>query len=206
MMGRSATDPALSSKIPTFAGLIFKVYDNVGASREYSTRDFNLIPLNPLHVNAFEEKYETMDFPSYHGMPEKAPLGKRVFQNSTGSWDFYYVADGVPHSSWDDYGRNAMDDVRERCGIPDKTEQSIQLYPDWSSREGDWTSTYFRLMRIIQGRECEVRMELGGTVLSTAQTRSYKGRCWISNVKNGNDGRVTLTISYDLQPPADMLS
>ena len=50
------------------------------------------------------------------------------------------------------------------------------------------------------------RMELGGTVLSTAQTRSYKGRCWISNVKNGNDGRVTLTISYDFQPPADMLS
>ena len=76
MMGRSATDPALSSKIPTFAGLIFKVYDNAGASREYSTRDFNLIPLNPLHVNAFEEKYETMDFPSYHGTPEKAPLGK----------------------------------------------------------------------------------------------------------------------------------
>ena len=72
MMGRSATDPALSSKIPTFAGLIFKVYDNAGASREYSTRDFNLVPLNPLHVNAFEEKYETMDFPSYHGTPEKA--------------------------------------------------------------------------------------------------------------------------------------
>ena len=99
MMGRSATDPALSSQIPTFAGLIFKVYDNAGASREYSTRDFNLVPLNPLHVNAFEEKYETMDFPSYHGTPEKAPLGKRVFQNSTGSWDFYYVADGVPHLS-----------------------------------------------------------------------------------------------------------
>ena len=115
MMGRSATDPALSSQIPTFAGLIFKVYDNAGASREYSTRDFNLVPLNPLHVNAFEEKYETMDFPSYHGTPEKAPLGKRVFQNSTGSWDFYYVADGVPHSSWDDYGRHAMDDVREKA-------------------------------------------------------------------------------------------
>ena len=71
MMGRSATDPALSSQIPTFAGLIFKVYDNAGASREYSTRDFNLVPLNPLHVNAFEEKYETMDFPSYHGSAGK---------------------------------------------------------------------------------------------------------------------------------------
>lgn len=129
MMGRSATDPALSSQIPTFAGLIFKVYDNAGASREYSTRDFNLVPLNPLHVNAFEEKYETMDFPSYHGTPEKAPLGKRVFQNSTGSWDFYYVADGVPHSSWDDYGRTPWTMCGSDAASPTRPNRAFSFTP-----------------------------------------------------------------------------
>ena len=61
-------------------------------------------------------------------------------------------------------------------------------------------------MRILQGRTCTVSLELGGTVFTAAKTKTYKGRCWMSNVKNGNDGRVTLTISYDLQPPDDLLS
>lgn len=206
MADQGSLNTSIASTIPSNAGVIFQVTDADGVLQEYSTRDFNLIPLNPIHIQAFDEKYETMEFPPYHGSPEKTPLKKRTFKNSTGTWDFYYVADGSPHSSWDDYGRNAVDEVRERCGIPDKTRLSIQLYPDWSSREGDWTSTYFRLMRILQGRTCTVSLELGGTVFTAAKTKTYKGRCWMSNVKNGNDGRVTLTISYDLQPPDDLLS
>ena len=194
---------AIDGEIPQYADLCFKVQNGEGVWEEYHTKNFNMIPTGPLHLNAFEEKYETIEASSYHGSPEKVPLSKRLYKNSTGTWEMYYIADGGVHTSWDDYGANADDDVRERIGMPNATETSNTLYQDWRERTGAWTSTYFRIMRILQGALCTVTLYKEKTAHTDEESKTYTGRCWISGVKNDDTGRVILTISYDLEPPED---
>lgn len=192
--------PCIGKALEEFAVVKFSVLNGGGQYETCSTKELNLVPLSPLHVNAFEEDYETADLPAWHGGPERPPAEKRVYKNSTGSWDFYYIQDGNLHAGWDDYGINCVDEVRTRCGIAKPNETSLALYPGWQARPGGWSSAYYRLMRIIQGRKCLVTLYADASAVSAAGTKQYHGRCWVSGIKP-EEGRMVLTIAYDLEPP-----
>ena len=110
--------------------------------------------------------------------------------------------DGTLHASWDDYGANSLKDwvkVRMRCGIPGPNETSLKLYHGWHTRTGEWSSTYYRLMRFIQGKDCKVRMHVDATAVSGPRDAEYEGRCWVSSVKP-NEGKMVFAISYNFAP------
>ena len=194
--------PCIGRKLPGYAVATFSVLNGGGQYETCSTKELNLVPVSPLHVNAFEETDMTADIASLHGSPERPPAEHRVYKNATGSWDFYYVQDGNLHAGWDDYGINCVDNVRARCGIADPTKTSLAFYPGWQTRPGEWSSAYYRLMRYIQGRRCILTLYADATAVSPASKTSYTGRCWVSSVKP-EEGRMVFTISYDLEPPDD---
>lgn len=185
-----------------YASVTFLVKNGAGQYESCSTKDLNLVPLSPLHVNAFEENCKTVSIPAMHGVPEYPAALRRVYKNATGTWEFYYVQDGTLHASWDDYGANSLKDwvkVRMRCGIPGPNETSLKLYHGWHTRTGEWSSTYYRLMRFIQGKDCKVRMHVDASAVSGPRDAEYEGRCWVSSVKP-SEGKMVFAISYNFAP------
>ena len=53
-----------------YASVTFLVKNGAGQYESCSTKDLNLVPLSPLHVNAFEENCKTVSIPAMHGAPE----------------------------------------------------------------------------------------------------------------------------------------
>ena len=47
-MADDSLNTSIASTIPSYAGVVFQVTDADGVLQEYSTRAFNLIPLNPV--------------------------------------------------------------------------------------------------------------------------------------------------------------
>ena len=80
--------PCIGRELPGYAVATFSVLNGGGQYETCSTKELNLVPVSPLHVNAFEETDMTADIAILHGSPERPPAEHRVYKNATGSWDF----------------------------------------------------------------------------------------------------------------------
>ena len=148
--------------------------------KHLKTGDLDLVPTEPLFVEPFKENIRTADAAPWHGTLEYAPLKDRVYKNSEGSWEFYYVADGKSHTFWDCYVRSDIDRDTDR----------------WMVQPSTWTSTYHTLLHFLQGQRVVVDVPDGKGKLI-----SYRGRCWVSGYSADQNGQMKLTISYSLAPP-----
>lgn len=174
----------------------------------YSTEAWGLIPASPLVVAPFIETIDTYTTYGYSGKYQSrtktdANLGRK-FEYSSGSWDFYYIGDGKVHSSWDGYG----------CGLlcTESDYQTIKHLDErlpWAQRPWFWSAAYTTICRALNGCRCRayvygqaegIRDAIGSVSPDYGAAPFYDGRCWVSNVKDSN-GQVTITISYEFEPP-----
>ncbi len=190
-------------KLPDYADVSFKIVQNGNTILSVKASEMGLIPTEGLYLEPFTEKYSTTTVPEYHGILNLPRVGKRKWNTVSGSWDFYVEDDGEVHTIWDDYGDELHDSlaIRQRCGIPEPTDLSRTLYPGSGNHVTHWMVTYYRVMRFLQGQRLRVAMLLGGSTVTDLETPEWSGRCWVSAAKPDSDGRMVLTISYELDPP-----
>ena len=173
----------LQTVVPEYAGIFTSLTFHIPADapvKVIRTGDLNLVPTAPLFVEPFDEGIRTLDAAPWHGTIEYSPPKDRVFGNAEGSWDFYYVQDDQSHTFWDCY--ISMD-------IPKDDDR-------YMTTDNTWTSTYHTLLHCLQGRRVLVDVQDG-----KGNTKTYKGRCWVSNYSTDSNGQAKLTISYSLAPP-----
>lgn len=176
----SITQTVVPEWADKFTSLIFYVPADEPV-RQLRTGDWNLVPTAPLMVEPFDEGTQTLDAAPWHGTIEYTPLQDRVFGNSEGSWEFYYVPDGERHSFWDCY--SSVKDLHRSSGR-------------WLNTDGTWLSTYHALLYFLQGQRVAVDVPDGEGNLTR-----YTGRCWVSSCTTDQDGQMRVTISYSLAPP-----
>jgi len=170
--------------VPECAGCYTSLTFHIPADnpvKTFRTGDLNLVPCSPLMIEPFNEKTSTLDAPPWHGTIEYSPLKNRLFSNSEGSWEFYYVPDGQSHTFWDCYIENGWN-------RPEST--------GWMDTASTWTATYHALLHYLQGRRMLVDVPDGSGNVTT-----YRGRCWVSSYTTDSTGQIKAVISYSLKPP-----
>lgn len=173
----------------TFGGIT----DSLGGEHTCSTKDWSLIPTEPLYFEPFEESTSSLTIYGIDGslyQPEPCtfddygnPIGGRRFDNATGSWDFYYCPDDKRHTVWDGYAYDLLD-----AGTV--TQEGIKAFP-WN-----FFGVYHEMLRWLQGRRCSI------TVKNSASDagETFAGRAWVSKVMPDASGQTTVTISYEIEP------
>lgn len=185
--------------------LVFQGLDSRGNRIEGSTlrtTNLNLIPTEPLTIVPFEEASKFEDVSSYHGKLENALYAQaHTYSNATGSWSFYFVHDGKNRSPWDQcssQGTTAPNGIPEQYGQGIYYQvwpwQALENYGGWYTRPWTFSGEMRKLMSMLQGRRVEVTLP---------DQKKYKGRCWVSAYDTDDTGRMKVTISYDLAPPAN---
>ena len=166
------------------------------------TTELGLIPAGPLTIAPFEEATQFDDVPSYHGQLENALYAEaHTYSNSTGSWDFYFTHDGKNRSPWDQCaasgcvgGEAIATEYGQGVYHLEYSQKALENYPGWYVRAWTFSGEMRKLMSMLQGRRVQVTMP---------DEKTYRGRCWVSKFDTDDSGRMTVTISYDLVPPAN---
>ena len=164
------------------------------------TTSLNLVPTEPLTIAPFEEATQFDDVSSYHGQLENALYAEaHTYQNSTGSWKFYFVHDGKNRSPWDQCaasgcvgGEGISNEYGQGIYHLEYSMKALENYPGWYGRAWTFSGEMRKLMSMLQGRRVQVTMP---------DEKTYRGRCWVSGFDTDDSGRMTVTISYDLVPP-----
>ena len=166
------------------------------------TTELGLVPAAPLTIALFEEATQFDDVSSYHGQLENALYAEaHTYSNSTGSWDFYFNHDGKNRSPWDQCAASGCVggvDISQEYGQGiyhlEYSQKARENYPGWYTRPWTFAGEMRKLMSMLQGRRVQVTMP---------DEKTYCGRCWVSKFDTDADGKMTVTISYDLVPPED---
>lgn len=174
----------------TFSGIA----DSKGETHSCSTSDWNLIPVSTLYFEPFTERTSTVEVPGFHGsllQPEFGYLNSKVscecrtFDPAKGSWDFYYVGRGQSGSLWDYYP-----------GMLSIAEKTALREGRMDGNASGFFAMYHEMMRHLQGRRCD--MTIQNSISDAGET--FHGRAWVSAVKPDNEGKIVVTISYEIQP------
>ncbi len=181
--------------------LIFWGLDRTGARIPdcvLRTADLGLVPTAPLVIAPFDAAASMEDVPNWHGQMEHGiTYGNYTsYKNATGSWTFYYVHDGANCSPWDlcsAEGCVGGSTIANEYGQGSQTNKAKENYPGEYVRPWTFSGAMRRLMVMLQGKRVEVAMP---------DMHTYKGRCWVSKFDPDDKGKMQVTISYDLAPPA----
>lgn len=179
-----------------------------GAYGAITTKDVNLIPAAPLVVAPFEQQLQTDDPPSYHGELEYGLyVDAHAYGNVTGQWQFYYRTDRYARSPWDiNASQVHTEELIDRLYMPEHTgvaenntagayhEAAVKNYTGWYGHPWNFSAQMQRLTSLLQGQRVTVTMPDGN---------QYTGRCWVSGYDPDENGDMTVSISYDLYPPAN---
>lgn len=161
------------------------------------TSEVGLVPTEPLTLTPYEEALTRLDLYGWHGELEHTfEREAQLTKTRSGSWSFYWAADGRRHAPWDNssaQGCSGSERIGEEYGQgifyqtwPEKAEEN---YPGETHRPWAFCAEMRKLLCMIQGRRVRVTMPDG---------EQATGRCWVTELTTDDTGQERVTIKYEL--------